>query len=188
MPARNGIELAVLPVISKATKPTTTEVPAKTFAIWEDTANTKWFLIVNNGADTFVIEVAATSVAAGNGLEATGLSLAVKALAAGSANIAAALSVAAGGVGIKVDDSTIEEGASLRLRVKDGGITRAKLADQKAKIVLAGATPVPADFATLTADGHYAFGYGTGGKVYLMAEIDNGALKHWAVELTEITA
>ena len=57
----------------------------------------------------------------------------------------------------------------------------------KATIAFAGATPVLSDLASLTVDGHWAFGAGTGDRVYLCAAVEADGVKKFAVEMTELT-
>lgn len=68
-------------------------------------------------------------VGAGNGISVAADSVAVAADATGGANLAKAINVSSNGVAVKVDDSTVEGDAGTgQLRVKDGGITNAKVA------------------------------------------------------------
>lgn len=67
-------------------------------------------------------------VGAGNGIAVAADSVAVQRDATGGANLATAIDVNSNGVAVRVDDSTIEEGISGQLRVKDAGITDAKVA------------------------------------------------------------
>ncbi len=67
-------------------------------------------------------------VNAGNGIEIVADAVVVKRDAVGGANLAAAIDVNSNGVAVRVDDVTIEEGASGRLQVMDAGITNAKVA------------------------------------------------------------
>jgi len=81
-------------------------------------------------------KLAATSVTAaklgsdvaGNGLTGgNGSAIAALDDASGGANLSKSVNVSVNGLAVKIDDSTIGEGASSRLEVKDGGVTNAKL-------------------------------------------------------------
>lgn len=70
------------------------------------------------------------AVGAGNGITVSADAVAVNADTTGTGNIATVVSVTSNGVGVRVDDSTIEDdgaGATAVLRVKDSGITTAKI-------------------------------------------------------------
>ena len=70
-------------------------------------------------------------------------------------------------------------------KVADDAVTLAKLADQKAEIALASTTPVLADLTSLTADGHWALGKGTDDSAWYCTMV--GA-KKFAVQIGEITS
>lgn len=97
----------------------------------------------------------------------------------------AGLEINAAKLRAKTDESTIERGLG-SLRVKDSGITLAKLADMKAEIALAGTAPVLSDLASLTTAGHFAFAKGTGDEAYLCYALGAGP-KKFAVQFGEIT-
>jgi len=121
----------------------------------------------------------------------------IKALGVGTAEIAAlavttakiaALAVTSAELGTNaVTNAKIGDNAVDTAEINAGAVTLAKLADQKTKIALAGAAPVTGDFSTLTADGQWAFAVGTGNKGFLLAELNAGGLKHFSIELGEIT-
>jgi len=88
----------------------------------------------------------------------------------------------------KADETTIERVAG-GLRVKDASITLAKLADQKTKIALAGTTPVLSDLGSLSADGNWAFAYGTDESLWFCAAVNPGTgVNKYSVQMTEITS
>lgn len=68
------------------------------------------------------------AAAAGNGLTGgAGSALSVEADATGGAGLATAINISANGVAVQVDDTTIEGGVGGALRIKDDGITNAKI-------------------------------------------------------------
>ena len=67
------------------------------------------------------------NVGAGNGISVAADDISVNADSTGGANLARAINVVANGVAVKIDDSTIGEGASNRLEVKSAGITGTQL-------------------------------------------------------------
>jgi hypothetical protein len=73
----------------------------------------------------------ALAVGAGNGLSVAASSVAVASDSTGGANLASVIDVNANGVAIRVDDTTIEDdgnGGTAQLRIKDLGVSTAKLA------------------------------------------------------------
>ena len=97
-------------------------------------ADTGW-TCTNDGAVTmgttaltFTQFSSAGIVAAGNGLAKSGNTISAVDDATGGANLSRSVNVSSNGLAVKVDGTTIEEGTSSRLRVKDAGITAAKIA------------------------------------------------------------
>lgn len=83
---------------------------------------------VGTTALTFTQFSSSAVILAGNGLTKSGSTISAVDDATGGANLSRSVSVSANGLAVKVDGVTIEEGVSSRLRVKDAGITAAKIA------------------------------------------------------------
>lgn len=134
--------------------------------------------------------------AQGNGIAGgAGTTLSVEADVTGGANLATAINVSSNGVAIGIDDATIGDNGSNQLEVKDGSIGITQLADQQARSTYAAAAPTEVELETQLGntqadDGNWAFGEGNGDEVYLVYALDSdgaGTMKHYAVELTEVT-
>lgn len=75
---------------------------------------------------------------AANGISITSNAIAAVSDATGGSNLSRSIDVNTNGIAVKIDDSTIAEGASNRLKVKAGGITATELATSVAGAGLAG--------------------------------------------------